>query len=69
MSACQFDGRWPAVAEVSREPEIGLGTTARDAPAAALSSLWPTAADELLADPALWSVSRAVAGADEDSLT
>lgn len=61
----QFDGRWLAVAEISDEPEIGLGTTARDALAASLSSLGPTAVDELLADPALLGISRTVASGEE----
>jgi hypothetical protein len=65
----QFDGRWLAVAQIGDEPEIGLGTTARDALAAALSPLGPAATNELLADPALWAVSRTVAGEDEDAVT
>ena len=61
----QFDGRWLAVAEISSEPEIGLGSTAREALAASLSSLGATAVDELLADPALLAISHTVATGEE----
>lgn len=54
-----FDGRWLAVAEIAGEPELGLGTTAREALSAALSCLGPRAAAALLADPQLLRVSRA----------
>jgi hypothetical protein len=58
----QFDGRWLAVAEIAGEPEIGLGHTAHQALAAALSSLGPPAVTELMADPALWGISSSVVG-------
>jgi hypothetical protein len=53
----QFDGRWLAVAEIGGEPEIGVGHSAHHALRAALASLGPAAAAELLADPALWAIS------------
>jgi hypothetical protein len=55
-----FDGRWLAVADIADEHEVGLGASAREALAAALSCLGPRAAEALLADPQLLSVSRAV---------
>jgi hypothetical protein len=48
-----FDGRWLAVAEINGEPEIGLGRTAHEAVAAALSPLGREAAARLMADPSL----------------
>lgn len=48
-----FGERWLAVAYLGGDPEIGLGSTARDALADALSSLGPKAAEVFLADPQL----------------
>lgn len=59
-----FDGRWLAVAEIGGDREIGLGSSARQALAASLSSLGSAAATALLADPALIGVSRQVDGGD-----
>ena len=53
----QIDGRWLAVAEFDRDPEVGIGGTPRAALSAALSSLGRRAATALMADPQLFGVS------------
>lgn len=49
--------RWLAVADISGEPEIGLGRTAHQALAGALVALGPEAAQAFLADPAVAALS------------
>jgi hypothetical protein len=56
----QLDGRWLAVADYAGEPEVGIGATARDALAAALTTLGERAAAILMADPQLFGVSAAI---------
>ncbi len=53
-----YGERWLAVAEISGDPEVGLGATARQAIRAALVSLGAQARSELMADPSLLTVSR-----------
>ena len=53
----QLDGRWLAVAEFDKDPEVGIGGTPRAALSAALSSLGRRAATALMADPQLFGVS------------
>jgi hypothetical protein len=48
-----FDGRWLAVAEISGEYEVRIGTGARLALTDALTSLGPDATALLLADAQL----------------
>jgi hypothetical protein len=57
----QLNGRWLAVAEFGREPEVGIGATPRLALAAALATLGERAAAILMADPQLFGVSAAIA--------
>ncbi|TME35007.1 MAG: hypothetical protein E6I62_01445 [Chloroflexi bacterium] len=52
-----FGDRWVATAAGSRRIETGLGSTARTALTAAVESLMPAAAAELLTDPELLAVS------------
>jgi hypothetical protein len=52
-----FVDRWVATVADGRRSEIGLGSTARSALTAAIESLAPTAAGELLTDPELFAVS------------
>ncbi len=52
--------RWVAVAHIAGEREIGLGSNAREALAASLSSVDRRAAAALLADSSLFGPSRAV---------
>lgn len=56
----QLDGRWLAVADFGREPEVGIGATPRVALAAALATLDERAAAILMADPQLFAVSAAI---------
>lgn len=63
-----FEGRWLAVADIADEHEMGLGASAREALTAALSCLGQHAAETLLADPQLLSVSRAVRRRRADSI-
>jgi hypothetical protein len=49
--------RWLAVAEISGEPEIGLGQHAREALEGALAAFGPSTAQAFLADPALLAAS------------
>ena len=53
----QLDGRWVAVADFGRDPEVGIGGTPRAALSAALSSLGRRTAATLMADPQLFGVS------------
>ena len=53
----ELDGRWLAVADFDRDPEVGIGGTPRAALSAALSSLGRRAATALMADPQLFGVS------------
>ena len=53
----QLDGRWVAVADFGRDPEVGIGGTPRAALSAALSSLGRRTATTLMADPQLFGVS------------
>lgn len=55
-----YGERWLAVAEISGDPEVGLGATARQAIGAALSSLGAQARSDLMADPSLLTVSRRI---------
>ena len=56
----QLDGRWLAVADFGREPEVGIGATARAALAAALATLGERAAAILMADPQLFALSARI---------
>ena len=56
----QIEGRWLAVADFGGEPEVGIGATAREALAAALSTLGERAAAALMADPQLFGLSAAI---------
>ncbi len=56
----QLDGRWLAVADFGGEPEVGIGATAREALAAALTTLGHRAAATLMADPQLFGLSVAI---------
>jgi len=49
----EFDGRWLAVADLADEPEIGLGSTSREAVMRALRSLDIARAAEMAAGAAL----------------
>ena len=59
-----FGERWIAVAEIAGDRELGLGASAREALAAALTSLGEAATTALLADPALFGPSTAVIAAE-----
>jgi len=52
-----FGERWIAVADISGDSELGLGTSAREALAGALSTLGAQATTALLADPRLLAAS------------
>jgi len=52
-----FADRWVATAADGPRTETGLGRTARSALTAAIESLAPAAAAELLTDPQLFAVS------------
>ena len=54
----RYGEHWLAVADISGDPEIGLGASAHEAIAVAVASLGPRAVRELLADPALLAISR-----------
>ena len=56
----QLDGRWLAVAEFGDEPEVGIGSTAREALTAALATLGERTMAALMADPELFGVSAAI---------
>jgi hypothetical protein len=56
----QLDGRWLAVAEFGREPEVGIGPTPRAALTASLATLGERTAAALMADPQLFGLSAAI---------
>ena len=58
-----FGERWVAVADVSGRQEVGLGGSPRQALRGALASLGDVVTRHLLADPALFGASAALAGA------
>ena len=56
----QLDGRWIAVAAFGDEPEVGIGSSPRDALAASLATLGTRTAAAVMADPQLFSLSAAI---------
>jgi hypothetical protein len=52
--------RWVADADCPNGTQVGIGTTAREALAACLSTLGPRTRSALLADPGLFGASLAV---------
>ena len=53
----ELDGRWMAVADFGGDPEVGIGSTARDALAASLATLGRRTAAAVMANPALFGAS------------
>ncbi len=53
----ELDGRWMAVADFGGEPEVGIGSTARDALAASLATLGTRTAAAVMASPVLFGAS------------
>ena len=56
----QLEGRWIAVASFGDEPEVGIGSTPRDALAASLATLGTRTAAAVMADPQLFGLSAAI---------
>ncbi len=56
----QLDGRWLAVAQFGRDPEVGIGASPRAALAASLATLGERTAAALMADPQLFGLSAEI---------